>query len=81
MTPMIVLQALIRHETLTFPDLLLEKNLGIALPEAYVETALQQLRSNKLVDLLNDTDPPTYTITAKGIEEGQKASEPLEKLV
>lgn len=72
LTPLIVLKALVKHETLTFPDLVQEKNLGINLPSEDIEMALENLESKKLVSKLDGIHPPTYTITQKGIEESLK---------
>jgi hypothetical protein len=71
-TSIIVLKALAKHETLTLPDLIMEQNLGITIPSHDVENALVKLREQKLVDMLDGTNPPTYTITNKGIEEDKK---------
>ena len=69
---LIVLKALAKHETLTFPDLLQTKNLGIALPANEVKTALHKLKDQKLVTILDGSEPATYTITDKGIQEDKK---------
>ncbi len=69
LTPQIVLHALVKHETLTLPDLMEEHNLGVPLAQTDVENALVELKAQKLVSILEGTEPTTYTITRKGIEQ------------
>lgn len=71
-TPIIVLKALVKHETLTLPDLMLEKNLGVRVANEEVATAVEKLHQQDLVDMLDGVKPPTYTITEKGIEASQQ---------
>jgi DNA-binding PadR family transcriptional regulator len=73
-TPLIVLMALFKHETLTLPDLFLEKNLGASIRPQEVERALKLLEEQKFVSQLAGTDPVTYTITDNGIEECERRS-------
>ena len=73
-SPLIVLKALAKHETLTLPDLLEVKNLGVELPFDQVETALHQLKEQKYVSILDGAEPATYTITEKGLQEEKKLS-------
>jgi hypothetical protein len=70
--PIIVLNALVKHETLTFPDLTEEKNLGVKVTTEDVEQAVEHLHQQKFVVQLDGAEPRTYTITTLGIEESQK---------
>lgn len=79
-TPLIVLTALVKHETLTLPDLQQEKNLGTYLPPQEVELALETLTKQKFVTTLQGVTPTTYTITEKGIEESERISLKQEKV-
>jgi DNA-binding PadR family transcriptional regulator len=80
-SPVKVLSALRKHETLTFPDLLLEKNLGFKAEPEEVEKVLKQLSEDKFIDTLSGAKPVTYTITAKGIEEHDRLTAQVGSLV
>ena len=66
----IVLDALIRHETLALPDLAKKENLGVVPDITHLKYLLEELDGNGQLQILPGTDPVTYTITQKGIEEG-----------
>lgn len=68
----IVLNTLIRHETLTIDDLVKEENLGMVPNEDHLNFLLIELEQSGHITLLEGTNPVTYTITVKGIEEGKR---------
>lgn len=68
----IVLNKLIRHETLTIDDLEKEKNLGMVPNEDHLNFLLIELEQSGYITLLDGVTPTTYTITVKGIEEGKR---------
>ena len=68
----LVLNTLIKHETLTLPDLGKEENLGIAANEHHLLTLLESLEDEAFVKKLNGAIISTYTITDKGIAEGRR---------
>ena len=70
-----VLSSLIKHETLTVVDLRKKENFGIIPDNLHLNYLLNQLIVVGDVDMLNGVTPETYTITSKGIAEGQKLNE------
>lgn len=66
----IVLDALIRHETLTLPDLVKKENLGVVPDITHLKYLLEELNGSGHLQNLPGVNPLTYTITHKGIEEG-----------
>ena len=70
----LILNALIKHETLTLEDLLLEKNLGLVPDRELLAQLLTELEGDAYIEQLNDVVPRTYTITAAGIAEGKRQS-------
>jgi hypothetical protein len=74
-TPRIVLNTLIKHETLTLNDLAKEENLGITCDEVDLQQLLDTLENTGFVDTLNDVLPVTYTVTTDGIAEGARLNE------
>lgn len=75
LNPSLVLDTLIKHETLTIHDLSKEENLGIPCTPEEVEPLLHKLKDHGFVTALANVHPPTYTITDKGIKEGRKWKE------
>ncbi|HEY1113449.1 MAG TPA: hypothetical protein VGE66_07800 [Chitinophagaceae bacterium] len=71
----IVLDTLIKHETLTVDDLGKEENLGMVPDKDHLNFLLNELENSGHITLLEGTDPVTYTITVKGIEEGKRLQE------
>jgi hypothetical protein len=71
----IVLNSLIKHETLTITDISKEKNLGMVPDKIHLNYLLKELIESGHVKALNDVVPATYTITTKGIEEGKRLDE------
>jgi hypothetical protein len=66
----IVLETLIRHETLTLPDLAKKENIGVVPDIAHLKYLLDELHDSGHLHNLPGVNPLTYTITKKGIEEG-----------
>ncbi|MGZ3845844.1 MAG: hypothetical protein ACXVLT_05380 [Flavisolibacter sp.] len=69
---MVVLNTLIKHETLTLPDLRKEENLGIATNGYSLLFLLDGLEEERLIERLDGAVPCTYTITTEGIAEGKR---------
>ena len=68
----VVLNTLIRHETLTVEDLSKEENLGMIPNEHHLKLLLEELEQGSYVKQLGGTALCTYTITNKGIAEGKR---------
>ena len=68
----IVLNTLIKHETMTFPDLAKEENLGMASNEHHLRLLVNELEEDAYIQRLDGAVPCTYTITEKGITEGKR---------
>jgi hypothetical protein len=66
----IVLETLIKHETLTIDDLEKKENIGIVPDAAHLRLLLEELRDSGHLENLPGVIPLTYTITKKGIDEG-----------
>lgn len=71
----ILLNSLIKHETLTIDDIGKKENLGMIPDEEQLQIMLNELVENGYVDALDGVTPCTYTITNKGIEEGERLNE------
>lgn len=67
-----VLDTLIKHETLTIDDLRKEENLGMVPNQDHLNYLLTELEQSGYITLLEGTNPVTYTITVKGIKEGNR---------
>jgi predicted transcriptional regulator len=68
----LVLNTLIKHETLTLNDLGKEENLGLTPDGQHLIFLLDELEEGRYIQKLNGTDLCTYTITDKGITEGKR---------
>ncbi|RZK10320.1 MAG: MarR family transcriptional regulator [Flavobacterium sp.] len=68
----VVLNSLIKHETLTITDMAKEKNLGVIPDKAHLNYLIKELIESGHVETLNGVIPSTYTITSKGIQEGER---------
>jgi len=66
----IVLDTLIKHETLTIDDLGKKENIGIVVDKHHLQLLLTELSNSGHLQDLPGVQPITYTITQKGIEEG-----------
>lgn len=73
----ILLFTLIKHETLTVDDIGKEENLGIVPDQCKLKYLLNELTKNGFFTILNGVVPCTYTITEKGIKEGERLSKEL----
>ena len=70
-----LLNSLIKHETLTIVDIRKVENLGMIPDNVHLNFLLKELIESGDVHLLNGVLPLTYTITTKGIAEGERLSE------
>ena len=68
----IVLNSLIKHETLQFSDIAKEENLGMIPDEIHLQFILDELVESNYIHILSGAHPCTYTITVKGIKEGKR---------
>ncbi len=68
----IVLNTLIKHETLTFGDIAKQENLGMIPNEDHLQFLLTELNDSGHIHLMDGIVPSTYTITKKGIIEGAR---------
>ena len=68
----LVLNTLIKHETLTLTDFAKEENLGLIPNEHHLRLLLEELEQDSFVEQLGGTGVCTYTITDKGIAEGKR---------
>jgi hypothetical protein len=66
----LVLNAMIRHETQTIPDLAKDETFGPEADIIHLNYLVQELEGSGHLQQLAGVNPPTYTITKKGIEEG-----------
>ena len=71
----LVLNTLIKHETLTLTDIAKEENLGMIPNEQNLRFLLEELDESGFIQKLDGTAVSTYTITDKGIEEGKRLKE------
>ena len=70
--PNTVLKVILEHDTLTINDLIKEENLRMEASHEELQPVLDQLKSDGLINTLDNVTPATYTITDKGIVEGSK---------
>ena len=68
----IVLNTLIKHETLTLGDIAKKENLGVVPNEMHLKFLLDELNESGHLHEMSGVTPCTYTITDKGIEEGAR---------
>lgn len=68
----VVLNSLIKHETLTITDIRKEENLGMIPDVVHLNFLLNELIESGHVNTLGGVVPCTYTITDKGIQEGER---------
>jgi hypothetical protein len=68
----ILLNTLIKHETLTEEDIAKEENLGVVPNKEQLGFLLTELSLSGHILVLSGTLLPTYTITQKGIDEGKR---------
>jgi len=65
----ILLESLIKHETLRRDDIGKIENLGFVMDEIYLQVLLDELTQSGHLNILDGITPATYTITEKGIAE------------
>ncbi|GEO07171.1 hypothetical protein AAE02nite_48350 [Adhaeribacter aerolatus] len=70
-----ILNTLIKHETLTIVDLAKMVNPGIKPKENHLQLLLDEILESGHICMLNGITPSTYTITDKGIKEGQRLAQ------
>jgi hypothetical protein len=68
----IVLDTMIRHETLIIDDIGKEENMGFVPNKEHLQFLLNELTDSGHLVLLDGTTPCTYSITDKGIAEGKR---------
>lgn len=68
----LILNTLIKHETLTLPDLGKEENLGVSANEHHLQLLIDELEEESYIQKIGGAEPSTYTITVKGIAEGKR---------
>ena len=71
----VVLNTLIKHETLTIVDIRKAENLGMLPDNVHLNFLLNALIESRDIQTLNGVTPVTYTITTKGIAEGKGLNE------
>lgn len=71
----LVLDTLIRHETLLMDDIAKEENLGFVPDKKQLQFLLDELTESRHLTLLDGVTPLTYTVTNKGIGEGKRLNE------
>ena len=71
----ILLNTLIKHETLTLEDVGAEKNLGLVPNKHHLQLLLDELEEESYIQKLQGAIQCTYTITDKGIAEGKRLME------
>jgi hypothetical protein len=68
----LILNTLIKHETLTLTDIGREKNLGLTPNKHHLQLLLDELEQDSLIQKLGGAVPCTYTVTDEGIAEGNR---------
>lgn len=68
----IVLDTLLKHETLTLDDITKSENLGLVPDKGQLQFILHQLRIKGFIVVLTGAVPATYTITTEGIQESER---------
>jgi hypothetical protein len=68
----LLLNTLIKHETLTLTDIGKEQNLGLVPNKHHLQLLLDELEQDSYIQKLRGAVPCTYTVTDKGITEGNR---------
>lgn len=71
----IVLNTLIKHETLVIGDLVKKENLGLTPDTTHLQLLVDELIESGHVHQLEGVTPYTYCITDKGIQEGKRLAQ------
>ena len=72
-----VLNSLIKHETLTILGIRKVENMGVIPDTVHLNFLLDELIGSGDIDTLNGVTPVTYTITCKGIKEGERLNKKI----
>jgi hypothetical protein len=67
----VLLNTLIKHETLTLTDIGKHENLGLTPNKHHLQILLDELEQQSCIQKLDGAIPCTYTVTDKGIAEGK----------
>ncbi len=70
-----VLNSLIKHETLTLGDLANMVNPGTVPEDNHLQLLVDELYDSGYIHMLNGVTPCTYTITIEGIREGKRLTQ------
>jgi len=73
-----VLNTLIKHETLTIGDLEKMVNPGTTSKDNHLQLLVDELIQSGHISMLNGATPCTYTITNKGISEGARLAQDVQ---
>ncbi|KAA5538955.1 hypothetical protein F0145_25360 [Adhaeribacter rhizoryzae] len=73
-----ILNTLIKHETLIIGDLVKMVNPGILSEDNHLQYLLDELIQSGHIDMLDGIIPCTYTITDKGIKEGKRLTQEVQ---
>jgi hypothetical protein len=68
----LVLNTLVKHETLTLTDISKKENLGLVPNKHHLQLLLDRLEHGSLIQKLSGAAICTYTITDKGIAESRR---------
>ena len=71
----VLLNSLIKHETLTIEDIAKKENLGMTPNRDHLNFLLEELLESGDINTLQGVIPCTYTITDQGIKEGARLNE------
>lgn len=74
-----ILKTLIKHETLTLGDLAKMVNPGTVPEDNHLQLLLDELLQSGHLHMLKGVAPHTYTITNKGIREGERLVQETQK--
>jgi len=69
-----IMDAMIKHETLTIVDMAKAENLGLIPEMGQLKYLLSGLVDEGFVIILQGAIPRTYSITKRGMEEGKRLS-------
>jgi hypothetical protein len=64
----ILLNTLVKHETMTIDDLQREENMGMVFNRQQLWYLLRSLQNDGFITILHGAEPCTYTVTTAGIE-------------
>lgn len=70
----VVLNTLIKHETMTLEDLVKGKNFSTVPDEHHLKLLLKELEEDGYIEQIGAIESCTLTITSKGIAEGNRTS-------